>query len=103
MKTKFTVDFFIKKFSKIPARLWTTGEFVDRQGRRCVLGHCGEEGLTIPQEARELVRIFSNHGLVPPQRVNDGDHFTVKKQFPQKTPKARILAALKWIEEQAKK
>lgn len=97
MGTKYTVDYFINKFKAIPPSKWTTGELINESGQCCALGHCGmvdgglsndwtEEGLT-------LDNLFS--GCLPQGAVaiNDGDD----GEFTQKTPKGRILAALRKI------
>ncbi len=99
MKAKFTVDYFIKKFSRIPARLWTTKEF-ERGKKHCALGHCGADYRTSTDMGCALVKHFKEtfgtwSSLIS---VNDGNHI----QFQQRTPKARILAALKWIKEKQK-
>lgn len=43
MKTKYTVDYFINKFSRIPTNKWTTGDY-KKHGRYCALGHAGCRG-----------------------------------------------------------
>ncbi len=99
--SNFTVDFFIRKFSKIPARLWTTGQYVKGK-KRCVLGHCGYRSDAPYESARMgdvLSKYFDDVLHWAAHSVNDGNH----PQFQQRTAKARILAALKWIKEQAKK
>lgn len=88
MKTKYTVDYFIKKFSKIPNNKWTTGQFVSDLDptKRCALGHCQVlRGGIKTAEASALVKLIKT-----PTLINDwyGKH---------KTPKGRILAALREV------
>ncbi len=93
--SKFTVDYFIKKFSAIPAKKWCVHDYTDERGRHCVLGHCGERwkgGSLSTSQSQDLKEIFRAAGLNA-IKTNDGDMVS----FPQSTPKARILAALKWI------
>lgn len=88
MNKKYTASFFIKKFKAIPARLWTTGQYHNEEtGRRCAIGHCK------PPSQNALIDLFHDKGLVVIS-VNDCCN---DQRFPQKTPKARILAALRYI------
>lgn len=100
----YTVDYFISKFQAIPESLWASGSFSNR-GRCCAAGHCGinvESDYDGNAEAKAFVNIFrtikiSNMGRVYKNElfdtvvvVNDG----FAEQYPQPTPKQRILAAL---------
>ena len=39
---KYNVDYFIKKFKKIPVRNWCIGEFSNKEKTMfCAYGHCG--------------------------------------------------------------
>lgn len=92
MSKKYTVAYFIKKFSAIPLRKWTTGVWYNSMtGACCAQGHCGvrTSGIRTPESCalRDLFRGFSNSVTT----VND---FKTKK-FPQTTPRGRILAALR--------
>jgi hypothetical protein len=90
---KYTVDYFIEKFSAIPDEKWWTGDY-ENKGRFCALGHCGEKfmrgGMT--EESMALGRLFEEYLICAVASVNDG-----KGLYPQPTPKARILAALQDI------
>lgn len=93
----YTVDYFIRKFNRIPNRLWTTGRFKSSNGKKCVLGHCGMYStLRRTEIAMNLNSLFYKKGFVTD--INDGAH----PFFRQKRPKARILAALRWIKAQSK-
>lgn len=84
---KYTASFFIRKFKAIPARLWTTGEYHNKEtGKRCALGHCESDKQALP-----LIGLFRSRGLIVSE-VNDRPY-----RFPQKTPRGRILAALRYI------
>lgn len=85
MKTKFTVDYFIKKFEAIPERF--LGEWITVRGKKnCPIGHCRLEG-----EGHTLgVTLFF-------QVLRTGVGTVIHKRHPQyqqPTPKQRILAAL---------
>ncbi len=41
---QYTVDYFIKKFKKIPASHWCVRVYTDDKGRKCAYGHCGAVG-----------------------------------------------------------
>lgn len=90
MKEKYSIDYFINKFTKIPAEMWIIGKVNDDKGRCCALGFCNEMG-----EMDPLVDLFKEKDLKVPW-VNDGKDI----RFNQKSPKTRIIAALKWIKEQ---
>ena len=95
---KYTVDYFIKKFKKIPAKKWTTARFV-KDGKRCALGHCGIDNFTIRnQEANTLMLLFDSQLLTQVSTINDMQ----SDQYKQKTPKKRILAALEDIKKKVK-
>jgi len=100
--TRYTIDYFINKFSAIPEELWCTGDFQDGN-KFCAQGHCG-----LKIETRELVwhspiivkgplaevsalwHLFKNRIYMCPGTVNNGWEYT----YQQPTPKQRILAAL---------
>ena len=99
MSTKYTVDYFIEKFSAIPDEKWIVGDYADDRGCCCALGHCGYRfiGGSIfnpvntggTDEGAALSRLFDEHHLSVPL-VND----QIEARYQQPTPKARILAAL---------
>jgi hypothetical protein len=84
----YSVRHFIKKFEATHYSHWTTKNFVSNNGKKfCALGHCND------QEYVALVNIFNNHFGSTVVDINDKP----SRKFPQKTPRARILAALKKI------
>lgn len=95
METKFTVDFFIKKFEAIPEEKWGVRQF-SYKDKRCALGFCGaiSEGssvtLTHFPEAHALYLLIKNALGEVVFHVNDG----VNTKYIQRSPKQRILAAL---------
>lgn len=100
---KYTVDYFIDKFSKIPNKFWITGRFdaptVDHV-KHCVLGHCWRKvGGPHTQESKALRNLFAEYFHTKPWMINDS-RFS-NNQFPQKTPRGRILAALKKIKKKS--
>lgn len=97
------IDYFIDKFSQIPEEKWTTEKYIDEQGRCCAYGHCGQRGTDEQadfdtEEAEELHDLFWKQFNVDVATINDGCH----EGFPQKTPKERILAALRFIKSNTK-
>lgn len=100
---QYNVSYFIDKFSKIPESLWTIGAngWTGAQGKYCAGGFCGQTSGENTEESLALTKLFlklpcfknregiSNEEVI--YYINDG----IKKQdYPQPTPKARILAAL---------
>lgn len=117
---KMNAQYFIDKFSKIPAKHWTTRTYrdCDDDSVRCVLGHCGvgyypqakTDYLEHNKEAQALIRLFDNLDFWPAY-VNDGsghEGMTLHKRFAHKdsvyrdlgkTPKQRILNVLNQLKE----
>lgn len=85
---KYDIDYFINKFENIPDDKWTTGKFVDGQGAKCALGHCGRNN----DEAYTKESYFLSMLLAPLPVSYINDAQTV---YDQPTPKTRILAALR--------
>lgn len=99
MDKQFTVDYFIEKFEKIPEERWTTGVYSKDDGQ-CALGHCGMNTGIIKYntEADALWDlVYYNIGLSV-VRINDA----YEKRYSQRTPKQRILAALRDIKKLSK-
>lgn len=98
----YTVDYFIQKFEAIPEGQWCTGQMEDIRGLKCANGHCGlvasyqpnEEALALVEILRPLKRTnrasFPDDVLDVTACINDG----LTAEYPQPTPKQRILAAL---------
>lgn len=95
----YDVDYFIEKFSKIPENRWCKYLFKDGYGKMCALGFCGETEIKQTQESLKLRELFfinlNNH-------VGETNN-SPNKLFPQKTPKGRILAALRMIKKMEKR
>lgn len=93
MKTKYTIDYFIDKFKKIPENKWCVGNYILENGKKCVLGHCGaNEYECMTEEGKYLITLFANNDYCVLD-INDKESHC----FPQKTPKKRILACLKFF------
>ena len=85
-RPKFTVDYFIAKFSAIPAEKWATGVFHEN-GRSCALGFCGMTSFQKEtREAKALGKLFG--GIDKVVLTNDASLLLGK------TPKDRILERL---------
>lgn len=105
---KYTVDYFIKKFSKIPATKWCTGAYrtLTERGKTrqcCAIGHTMKEdqrgAFNFTEASAALREILNPVGHVP--HINDGHPVNV--HLTQKGPKARIVAALKYVKKQQSK
>ena len=89
----YTVDYFIEKFEEIPEHMWIIRTFRDPFCRCCAYGFCGVgESSKTTEEAKQLQKLFSEEMLLV-TTINDCE----TQQFPQPTPKQRILAALNYI------
>lgn len=114
MKARFTADYFIKKFSKIPKSLWTTGDFEnwpdEDTGKQevcmCALGHCGmsddvlwDQAKIKAPEAHALEYLFSDYLGKHVADVNDNsaDAPNAPHSFKGIHPRTRILNALRKI------
>lgn len=97
---KYDVDYFIEKFTGIPSRLWCMGTLTDEHGRHCALGHCyaSENGLISSDKLRDLFTRYS-HNVV----LTNDDNMDYNLGQGRKTPRGRILAALRWIKKQEAK
>ena len=94
---------FVKKFKAIPESKWTTNVLIEK-GRCCALGHCGVRAKPCPDQGYECkkwyptpqsnalnVLLGGNPGeFRAVYDINDGND----PDYPQDTPKKRILAAL---------
>lgn len=64
---KYSPEYYIAKFEKIPADKWTTFYF-NYKGKKCALGHCGRENsLADTEESNELEELLPDIYL-----INDG-------------------------------
>lgn len=89
---KYTIDYFIKKFSKIPDSKWTTKRY-KRGERCCAFGHCGQKDVFGTKESQALAKYQIDAQYF--SGINDGDC----EKFQQSKPKARVLAALKYLKD----
>ena len=92
METKYDVDFFIRKFSKIPARRWICDVYekkVKGVKKCCALGFCYLDKDTGIKQGEALIRLFDVVGV--------NDNLDDKYSHLGKIPKTRILTALKLI------
>lgn len=84
-------DYFINFFEKIPEEKWCVGAMFEG-GKACAQGHCINHYSGSDNLRQSLLDLFGTYSLVV-IRVND----IQSDEFPQPTPKQRILAALQWI------
>lgn len=91
---KYDVNYFIKKFSKIPESKWCVRERVNRNGQRCAHGLCYDDNdyymypsNSVEESLQKLASKFGYTGIGP---INNG----TDKRYKQKTPKKRVIAAL---------
>lgn len=98
MNDLVTTQDFIDFYSAIPEDKWCT-DTNTVEGRRCAYGHLylGQEELKNRETIRAADRLTDHFIKIAclVSEVNDGGEV----RFPQPTPKQRILAALKEIQE----
>lgn len=88
----YTADYYIDKFSAIPECKWTTENYVNFNGQKCAMGHCGRTNKSSTTESDHLIVLFLDN-CFHIDSVNDGNIAT----FNQNSPKSRVLAALNYI------
>lgn len=100
MRNKYTVGYFIRKFKAIPGNQWCCGQFVNARGQKCVLGHLGARGVRLasgfqlPEPAQALVKLVKDGGIT--YDIADINNHSFGG-FTQKTPRARVLAVLRYL------
>lgn len=94
---KYTLDYFIKKFSEIPRNQWCTGKLANGLGQKCAYGHCGESMKRPTKESRALDALVatSDSSYVGLASVNDGRIGAELKAELGKHPKTRVIRYLK--------
>lgn len=98
----YTVDYFISKFQAIPENQWTTHTHSDCNGRKCALGHCLDPEALAIFEAQWKANgcafgVPSSEEWLGIQYICPGIHYINNgedRDYPQATPKARVLAVL---------
>lgn len=88
---KYTLDYFIKKFSKIPKNKWCTGSYTDSNGLHCAIGHT----FNVKGETSFINKLVH---LTELTQVNDG-----KNPFHKlgKHPRTRVVNYLKSLKEKS--
>jgi hypothetical protein len=94
VETKYTVDYFIKKFTAIPDELWCVNHYRTSHGQRCASGWCGKTIHRTTVESLALNRLMG-HFLNHTEGIND--NFCDSYSHLGDTPKERILVALENI------
>ena len=97
----YDVNYFIDKFEKIPEENWCIGMPQDGIGKMCAAGHCGYHTMMFFNDCEEAVALAMLLQPLSGRRdlyeaiyyVND----QILIQYPQDSPKQRILAALRDI------
>lgn len=92
--SKYTTKYFTKFFKGIPAKKWKVGSSSKGDATGCALHHAGTRSL---KSVSALINLFGRANLTV-SGVNDHASCGSFHNFMQETPKARILAALEYIE-----
>jgi hypothetical protein len=95
---KYTIDYFIEKFSKIPENEWEIG-ILKSKNKSCALGHCGVKSINgkweHSVESQALVDIFDGT-FESVYDINDGNLLEFGNN-----PKIRMINALKLKKEKS--
>ncbi len=103
---EYNIAYFKKKFSAIPEEKWCVGVQINYHNQRCAFGWCMPPETTynnhtfqdIPghetDEGKALKKMFNEIGFNI-AHINNGKY----EKFPQSNPRARVLAALDYIEQ----
>jgi hypothetical protein len=83
-KSKYSVNYYIKKFEATPESKWCVGAYTDKLGRHCALGHCGKTFWN--DRGGTLTDMFLNTIGRTPVTINDSAYGD--------TPQERILIQL---------
>lgn len=90
MVMEYDVDYFIKKFEKIPEDNWIACQ-MHNGDKHCALGHClANMNEELKGEAKALHYLMFESIQLTVFQVND----YISQQYPQKHPKQRVMAAL---------
>jgi hypothetical protein len=113
---KYTIDYFIKKFKRIPQKNWITGD-LNRNGKCCVLGHLGindnsslsDDSLCENKKVYSLYKIFKKHPRILNNpstdifyiitSINDAKDMA---NTGKNTPKDRVLDVLYFVKHNCK-
>ena len=95
---KYTVEYFIRFFRKIPDNKWCVGNYVEGE-KMCALGHCGETNVGKTKKSTALSNIFIKKLSLTPDQINDGEETEIMDFEKISTPKKRILAALEMCDD----
>lgn len=100
LEDKYTADYFIDKFKKIPSKNWCDGA-LSKGVKRCALGHCGFTDKEITEESAALMELVETVLDTSVAMINDFSEWDQNFHLPYlkhiKSPKKRVLAALKLI------
>jgi len=108
-ETKYTVDYFIEKFSAIPEEMWTVGETEDIDGKKCALGFCSlKSANNSNKETKSLCIILKPYLInIAPFRTNhilNEEIWYVNDRMinHNRNPKKNILDGLMWVKDNVK-
>lgn len=92
---KYSIAWFINYFEKIPAKEWCVNEMGNEKGQCCALGHAQKVGAN-----RALMDLL---GTGVTSSINDNECVSfinpaLKPALKLKTPKGRILKALRILQ-----
>lgn len=107
-KNKYTVDYFIRKFKKIPTDRWCKFKIISN-GRRCVLGHCGFSTKGVTEEGLALQLLINKYLHTSIANVNDNvltGSFSTLEELEiirdKRSIKDRVLSALYLVKNKMK-
>lgn len=105
MARKYDIDFFIAKFTAIPASKWTIGVLEDDQGRKCALGHCGarmpNQVIGYGADFRHTAQSKALRRIIPLVECFNDD--ANNSTGTGKTPRTRVLNVLREIKRKQSK
>lgn len=101
-RNKYTIDYFIRKFTRTKPSEWCRYAFRNHKGQSCAMGLCGERYNRSTAASTKLCFLFNDHDLHAAY-VNDNSRRGIwAKRFPKaakaKTPRGRVLAALRQMQ-----
>lgn len=97
MKTRYTKAYYLKTLGAIPASKWCVSMFTNDKGQHCVLGHLGMD-MDVelnPPVAEGLMKLFDKDNLWEGWSRIININNSSSTNYPQRGPKARVMAALR--------
>lgn len=96
-KVKYSIDYFIKKFTDTDPSQWTRCQLTNSNGQHCALGFCGGYDTKEAQALKDLTKHPSRLNPTYSNNVMDINDSQISYRHLGKDPRTRVINALKRI------